>query len=196
MKKFLSLFLLFIFSWSWVFAQDNASYFAEIFDSSMPVTTTSTHKYTSSEAFLKDYGKTCEVATDGCNTVQIWNGQLWATTLMYCEDIYWPKGQENWSCIKEVGKLSVNDQNQYDTFKKRLPPSHQNQVNAFMVQYKNKLKSYSTVRQNQITQKAIGILENAIFDIMMKYPQDKALPKKVNDVYMMLSLLKLELMKL
>lgn len=196
MKKFLSLFLLFIFSWSWVFAQDNASYFAEIFDSSMPVATTSTHKYTSSEAFLKDYGKTCEVATDGCNTVQIWNGQLWATTLMYCEDIYGPKGQENWSCIKEVGKLSVNDQNQYDTFKKRLSQSYQNQVNAFMAQYKNKLKSYSTARQKQITQKAIGILENAILDIIMKYPQDKALPKKVNDVYMMLSLLKLELMKL
>jgi hypothetical protein len=31
--------------------------------------------YSTKEDFLKSEGKTCEVATDGCNTVQIWNGQ-------------------------------------------------------------------------------------------------------------------------
>lgn len=195
MKKFLSLFLLFIFSWSIVFAQDNASFFAEIFDASTPEKVETTKK-TSREEFLNLYWKTCEVATDGCNTIQIWDWVPWASTMMYCEDIYWTKWQENWSCIKEVGKLSKNDESFYNHLKLKTPKNYQNQVKVFVSQFKYKTRNYTDVKKNQFKQKVISKLDNAIFKLTNAYPQDKALPKKVNDVYMMLSLLKLELMKL
>lgn len=188
MKKILSLLALFaLMAGNAAFAQESEE---------LMFTTTSVKSYTSSESFLKDHGKTCEVATDGCNTVQIWNGQAGASTMMYCEDIYGEKWQENWSCLKEIGKLSVNDQNQYDTFKSRVSAKSQKQIDTFLTQYKAKLKSYSSEKQEKINEKAIEILQNAVFNITMKYPQDKALPKQANNNYMLLTLLKLELMKL
>lgn len=195
MRKILSLFLVFILSWSFVFAQDNASFFAEIFDSSTPEKVETTKK-TSREEFLKLYWKTCEVATDGCNTIQIWDWVPGASTMMYCENIYGEAGKENWSCIKEVGELSKNDQNFYNHLKLKTPKKYQNQVNIFVSQFKYKTKNYTETKKNQFKQKIISKIEQAIFKLTNAYPQDKALPKKVNDVYMMLSLLKLELEKL
>lgn len=54
--------------------------------------------YTNSADFLAAEGQTCKIATDGCNTIQISNGALGASTMMYCEDIYGDAGQEAWSC--------------------------------------------------------------------------------------------------
>ncbi len=187
MKKILGIFvLLSLIAGNLAFAQEGEE---------LMFTTTATKTYTSSESFLKDYGKTCEVATDGCNTVQIWNGKTGASTMMYCEHIYGEKGQENWSCLKEIGKLSVNDQNQYDAFKQKLPQKYIKQVENFMTQYKAKLKTLSETKQTKINSKAIEVLQEATYNIIMKYPQDKALPTQVNNNYMMLTLLKLELMK-
>lgn len=57
--------------------------------------------YTNSADFLKAEWNTCKVATDWCNTITIDNGKLWASTMMYCEDIYWSWWQEKWSCKDE-----------------------------------------------------------------------------------------------
>ncbi len=57
--------------------------------------------YPNSEAFLQAEWKTCKLATDGCNTIQISNGKLGASTAMYCEDVYGKDGQEAWSCLDE-----------------------------------------------------------------------------------------------
>ena len=54
--------------------------------------------YSSAEEFLRAEWDICRVATDGCNTVQVRNGELGAMTQMWCEDIYWDNGQEKWSC--------------------------------------------------------------------------------------------------
>lgn len=42
--------------------------------------------YTSAEDFLKAEGTTCQLATDGCNTIQIDNGVFGAATEIYCMD--------------------------------------------------------------------------------------------------------------
>lgn len=55
--------------------------------------------YSNSEDFLKAEWNMCLAATDGCNTVQIWNWALGWMTMMYCEDIYGEKWQEKWSCL-------------------------------------------------------------------------------------------------
>lgn len=56
--------------------------------------------YPTSTEFLEAEGGVCESATDGCNTIGIVDWKLWASTMMYCENIYGEKWQENWSCIK------------------------------------------------------------------------------------------------
>ena len=58
--------------------------------------------FPNSEEFLKVEGSVCESATDWCNTISIVNGKLWASTMMYCEDIYGKKWQEKWTCTKYV----------------------------------------------------------------------------------------------
>lgn len=62
--------------------------------------------YPTSEAFLEAEWATCQVATDGCNNVQINDGKLWAMTMKYCEDIYGSEGQEEWMCLDD----SLNEQ--------------------------------------------------------------------------------------
>lgn len=54
--------------------------------------------YSNSSDFLEAEWQICKSATDWCNTVSIWNWELWAMTMMYCEDIYWENWKEKWSC--------------------------------------------------------------------------------------------------
>lgn len=61
---------------------------------------TSAAVWESKDAFLKAEGQTCEVATDGCNTITIVNGKAGIMTQMWCEDVYGENGQESWSCLQ------------------------------------------------------------------------------------------------
>lgn len=57
-----------------------------------------TATYDTSEAFLAAEGAMCKTATDGCNTISIQDGQLWASTLMACVDETGNMQKEVWSC--------------------------------------------------------------------------------------------------
>ena len=93
MKKILWVLMIAFFLWAFTLSQS----LAEIWG-----TTTRNievqNTFPTSQAFLEAKWDVCEVATDGCNTVHINNGQLWAMTQMYCEDVYGEGGQEAWSC--------------------------------------------------------------------------------------------------
>ncbi len=195
MKKLLSIFIVSLF-----ILNANAEVWGTITrgvsTDMVEVTTTSKKVYFTGDDFLASEGKTCEVATDGCNTVQIWNGKLWAMTMMYCEDIYGEWKQEQWSCLKEVGKLSQNDQNFYETIQKRLSSNMQKQVKNIVKQYEKALQKVPSDKRDIVHQRVIENVENAIFNLTMKYPQDISLPKKVNNQYLALQLLKFELMLL
>lgn len=54
--------------------------------------------YNNSEDFLNEEWGICLQATDWCNNISISNWSLWASTMMYCEDIYGENWQEKWSC--------------------------------------------------------------------------------------------------
>lgn len=196
MKKLLSIFILSMFVLS-ANAEVGGTITKWISTDSLEITTTSvtTNKVYSTQAdFLKAEGKTCEVATDGCNTVQIWNGQAGASTLMYCEDVYGEGKQEKWSCVKEIGKLSQNDQNFYDNIKTKISEKKQAQISSLVAEYKKALAKLPADKQVEVHAKAIAKVEDAIFTIIMAHPQDIALPKKENNKYLTLSFLKFELM--
>lgn len=106
MKKLITITILFISSiWfasaeiAWTMSESTTPSI-NLLDSSNPVGKV----YKNSADFLEAEWKTCEVATDGCNTIQINNGKLWASTMMYCEDILGEKWQEKWSCKKQIEK--------------------------------------------------------------------------------------------
>ncbi len=65
------------------------------------------------EDFLDTHGEYCAVATDWCNTVTIQDWKAGAMTQMYCEDVYWEDGQEEWTCTKHI--QDIEDSLDYDT---------------------------------------------------------------------------------
>lgn len=206
MKKILSIFILSMFVLS-ANAEVGGTITRGISTDMVEITTTkagdtsdgrvykeTTKVYSTKEEFLKSEWKTCEVATDGCNTVQIWNGQAGASTMMYCEHIYGEGQQEQWSCVKEIGKLSQNDQNFYDNIKTKISAKKQAQISSLIAEYKKALAKLPADKQAEVHAKAIAKVKDAIFTIIMAHPQDIALPKKENNKYLTLSLLKFELM--
>ncbi|MCH8518893.1 hypothetical protein LAT59_03985 [Candidatus Gracilibacteria bacterium] len=95
MKKILSILVIAFFLGAFALSQSFANVGGTTTRSVSQVET-----FETSEAFLKAKGNVCEAATDGCNSIQIIDGQLGASTLMWCEDIYGEDGQEAWSCTK------------------------------------------------------------------------------------------------
>lgn len=98
-----------------------------------------------------------------------------------------------WEC---KNKLSQNDENFYNSIKNRLEIKYQNKVNNTLEKYIQKLEKYSKIKKERITSRIIKLLDQNISQLLLKYPQDVALPEKVNNVYMVLKLFKFELMKL
>lgn len=204
--------------------------------------------YKTSEEFLKAEGNTCEVATDGCNTITIWNWALWASTMMYCEDIYGTNGQEKWQCKKqkepvveegptmctmqydpvcgvdwvtygnscsawkvkiaytwecnsnswniEVSDWLTNDDRLYNHIKATLSKKAQQKVWIVLKKYETRISKFSEGKKQEVNTSVIKALENEIFKITMKYPQDIALPESVNNAYLTITLLKMEIEKL
>ncbi len=54
--------------------------------------------YDTKEAFLEAEGGICKTATDGCNSIGIWNGEFSISTEMWCEDVYGEGWEEVYSC--------------------------------------------------------------------------------------------------
>ena len=159
--------------------------------------------YPSSEEFLKAEGQTCAVATDGCNTVTINNGELGAMTTKYCEENYAEEGKETWSCLKTKEEVEVveddgltNDERLHQHLKNTMDKELQANVVKSLEIFLTKTKNYS----DNNTNKAIDILtkglEDIIFELISKEPADTSLPKEINDQYNTLQLLKFELLVL
>lgn len=208
--------------------------------------------YKTSAEFLKAEWATCESATDGCNTISIWNWALWASTMMYCEDIYGTNGQEKWSCKKQkevtveegptmctlqydpvcgvdwvtygnscsawkvkvayAGECNLeswvsegsewgyewisNDENFYNHIKANLSKKAQQKVWIVLKKYETRISKFSKIKKQEVNNNVITALENEINKLLMKYPQDIALPESANNAYFTITLLKMEIEKL
>lgn len=94
MKKTLSAVIISLFLFSFSFADGSIT--------AVNDKTTTWKVYSTSDEFLKAEGSICKTATDWCNRVSISDWKLWAMTEMYCEDIYWSKWKEKWSCTSFI----------------------------------------------------------------------------------------------
>jgi len=101
-------------------------------------------------------------------------------------------------CIRvwEEQKLSKNDQNMYNAILKKLDNKYQVLIKKVTKNYTKKISKYSNIKKEQINKKLIDKIEQQITVMLLKYPQDKKLPQKINNVYLSLKLFKFELMNL
>lgn len=160
--------------------------------------------YSSSEIFLKAEGKTCKIATDGCNTVQILNGALWAMTQMYCEDIYGEDGQEAWSCLdseleeQELWFLSDNDRNYYILLRdKTLTQATVERINTLLYEFSDRvldIHKYDMTQSLLTLDKVMKRLDTEIFNLIMTYPADMAMNEADTEKYSLLQYVKFEIM--
>ncbi|MBW7954253.1 hypothetical protein H3C61_00345 [Candidatus Gracilibacteria bacterium] len=98
--------------------------------------------------------------------------------------------------VENTTKLSNNDFGFYNHLLKQVSKKDQKVINNFLDKYNKKLSNYSKEKQEEINQKASKIVSDYIFEnITSKHPQDIALPKKANRLFLFFSLLELELKK-
>lgn len=149
--------------------------------------------YTTSADFLAAEGQTCKIATDGCNTVQITNGTLGASTEMYCEDIYGPAGQEAWSCkdtqIEDMTLwfLSDDEKAEYKEIKSALSEKIITKVEKVVNTFWDKVLS----KTNYDMKKAYIIMDKAIDKVQMHLMTSRYADQ---NKYNMVRLLRFELM--
>jgi len=62
--------------------------------------------------------------------------------------------------------------------------------------YETRIAKFSKTKKQEVNNSVITALENEIFKITMKYPQDIALPESANNAYLTITLLKMEIEKL
>lgn len=159
--------------------------------------------YTSSEDFLQAEGNSCSVATDGCNTVQIWEGKLGAMTQMYCENIYGENGQEQWQCIDQkledetLGFMNENQRMEYKNISENiLDMQVQERVVRVLENFSSNVLervSYDTPTAILALDKAIEMLQDAINTLALEYPADEVVAELQVLRYNILTFAKYEL---
>ncbi len=163
----------------------NCTKYKEDSITTMSITTTAVPETTSSDivACTMEYAPVCWVD--------------WKTYWNKCMAVSWAKVEidYNWECITKK-ELSENDKNFYNTIKNRLDSKYQERVIKVVEKYQEKIENLTKTQQERINKKMINLLEQNISKLLLQYPQDTALPEKVNNVYLILTMFKFELMKL
>lgn len=94
-----------------------------------------------------------------------------------------------------TSKLSQSEQSEYDYIKSNLDSEYLDYSNNFLAKYSNLVEGYSFGTKNRVNNLVLDKLDELLFEIIMDYPQDVSLPEEVNNKYLTLKLIKLELMK-
>lgn len=100
-----------------------------------------------------------------------------------------------WECVTKI-ELWDNDESFYQSIKNKLSESNQKKVDNVVIKFLVMIQDYSNEKKEEINNKLIFKTDKYITKLLSKYPQDNALPEKVNNLYLKYKLLKFELMKL
>lgn len=98
----------------------------------------------------------------------------------------------------EIDTLSENDRNLYNSLLGKVDKSYLTRVDKALNTYATRMHAlrWSDEKMQEAHQATIDKTDMMITDLLMDYPQDIALPTEVNDLYLKLQLIKLELMML
>jgi len=119
-----------------------------------------------------------------CNPIlqTFWNSCMaWDNKIVY-----------KWECNT---KLSENDINFYNSIKtSKLEDKYQDRVYDLLTKFWSMLSRYSNENKIRSYNLMLRLVDKYTNDIVQSYPQDIAMPKNANIKYLMLKLLKFELL--
>lgn len=143
------------------------------------------------------YSTAISIVTD---TVKWWDHGdifLWTRIRIYYYDSVDTMNLLIWDVVEILWQgLSENDEWFYKVIRKDLDVKFQNLVDVALVKYSLKLKNYSDEKKRKINNQVIQKVQEKISQFLLQYPQDIALPERVNNIYLSLELLQFELRKL
>lgn len=197
MKKIISFWALFFIWLNSTFAEVWWTITRSISNTSITTTSDGFKKYSfydNKDEFLRIEWQSCQVATDSCNTIQINNWKFWWSTRMLC---MWENGEEfkpKYSCLKYVWEMSQADKSQYDAFVRLVDKQFLSNLDKIMLDFDSKLQRFWDNKKHEIANNLVNQINDVLMEqIHLKYPQDKALPPRANDLYLKLTLFKLRL---
>ncbi len=94
-----------------------------------------------------------------------------------------------------ITPLSNNDKNLYNSIQNKLPKSYISVAKKFIAVQKDINKKKTKKEQIKTNVRLIDKIEEAIAIVLINHPKDKALPAKINNIYLTLALINLELKK-
>lgn len=117
----------------------------------------------------------------------------WKTYSNSCMAEKWSKVDIDYTWACNI-KLSTNDLIFYNSIKnQKLDKKYQSSVYKAFDKYKEIISKYSKEKQKLYNKRMIKKIDKKISEMLMEYPQDIALPKKVNIKYLSFKLLKFEI---
>ena len=144
--------------------------------------------YDEKEDFESTEGQICETASDGVNTFMMKDGEVFAgTKIWYPEDF-----EPEWQCVSYVSDTiigwSQSDKNEFNTLLERTPDSDKEIVAGWVQKVENILMDYPESKRDMLEDQILESIDTAIFELVIKYPQDIALPDSVSRIYDILRL--------
>ncbi len=143
------------------------------------------------EEFTANNADTCKLASDGINDFVNLDGAFVMRTRIGYPEGFIPQ----WTCLEEILTLSENDQNFFTHLQETVAEKYQTIVNSIVDSYQKQIKRYSEGKQRSLVSTAVNNINDAVFELLAKFPADKKLPTKENTFYQTLSLLKFGLIK-
>ena len=141
--------------------------------------------------FSDSNADTCQLASDGINDFVNLDGTFVVRTRIGYPEEFIPQ----WTCLEEVLSMSENDQNLFTHLQETVAEKYQSVVTAIVDSYQKQIQRYSESKQKSLISKAVNNINDAVFQLLAKFPADKKLPTKENTFYQTLNLLKFGLIK-
>lgn len=192
MKKTLTIAALFILTASSSFAIYDPSNPTPDFQEGIMATTMlapiTYNTYETQTDFESTEGQICESATDGVNTFMMKEGKVFAGTKVgYPEDF-----TAEWKCNSYVSDRiigwSQSDKNEFNTLLERTSDSDKTIIAGGVIKVENILNKYPESKRDMLEDQILESIDTAIFEMIMKYPQDIALPDAASRIYNILKL--------
>lgn len=144
--------------------------------------------YDSKEDFEFTEGQICETATDGVNTFMMKDAQVFAGTKIWYPDDFEPE----WQCLSYVSdsitSWSQSDKNEFNTLLDRTSDSDKAIIAGWVEKVENILMKYPESKRDMLQDQILESIDTAIFKLVIKYPQDIALPDSASRIYDILRL--------
>ncbi len=151
-------------------------------------------EYSSQDAFENAEGYICKSATDGVNTFMMSDGEAGASTRIGYPEDFTP----TWKCksyiADEIAAWSQSDKNEYNTLLDRVSDAEMKKINTTIDKVDMLLLQFPVAKRDIVLDTILEYIDTTLFNIVLSYPQDIALPDDVYPVYNMLRLLRYELM--